>query len=219
MDTLLRATRTPLSQKPSNRYSQTIMPDQPTTHQQQKAANTKASLLGAAAEVVKVHGVANLTLERVAETAGVSKGGLLYHFASKQELVLGMLTNTLGRADVSLNTLADENGLVDGAFTKAYLDYVRTGQHDEVDSGAGVFAAAAVNDGDLAPAQDQFAEWQRRLINDDGVDPTAALLARIVGDGLWLIDLFGLAPPTQEQRDAVCELVERTAGIGAAHST
>ncbi len=191
------------------------MPDKPPSHQQQKAANTKASLLTAAAEVVKVHGVANLTLERVAETAGVSKGGLLYHFASKQDLVLGMLTNTLGRADEALNTLAAENGLTEGAFTKAYLDYVRSGQHNQVDSGAGVFAAAAINDGDLAPAQDQFAQWQKRLIEDDGLDPTSALLARVVGDGLWLIDLFGLAPPTAEQRDALCELVERTAGIGA----
>lgn len=190
------------------------MPDEQASHQQRKAANTKAALLTAAAEVVRVHGVANLTLERVAETAGVSKGGLLYHFASKQELVLAMLTNTLGQADDALNTLANENGLADGAFTKAYLDYVRSGQHDQVDSGAGVFAAAALNDGDLTPAQDQFARWQRRLIDDDGIDPTAALLARVVGDGLWLIDLFGLAPPTREQRDALCELVERTAGIG-----
>lgn len=191
------------------------MSDEPTSHQQRKAANTRATLLAAAAAVVRGHGVANLTLERVAETAGVSKGGLLYHFASKQELVLAMLTNTLGRADDALDTLANENGLTQGAFTKAYLDYVRSGLHDQVDSGAGVFAAAALNDGDLAPAQDQFAQWQRRLINDDGIDPTAALLARVVGDGLWLIDLFGLAPPTPEQRDALCELVERTAGIGA----
>ena len=191
------------------------MPEEPSSHQQKKAANTRAALLAAATDVVRVHGVANLTLERVAETAGVSKGGLLYHFASKQELVLGMLTNTLGRADAALNAMAIENSLTDGAFTKAYLDYVRTGQHDEVDSGAGVFAAAALNDGDLAPAQAQFAEWQSRLVDHDGIDPTAALLARVVGDGLWLIDLFGLAPPTAAQREALCELVEHTAGIGA----
>ena len=184
------------------------------SHQQQKSANTRAALLAAAADVVRVQGVSNLTLERVAETAGVSKGGLLYHFSSKQALVLAMLTDTLGRADNALNALADNNELDDGAFTKAYLDYVRTGQHDQVDSGAGVFAAAALNDGDLAPAQAQFAQWQQRLINDDGIDPTAALLARVVGDGLWLIDLFGLAPPTRSQREALCELVEQAAGIG-----
>lgn len=189
------------------------MPETELSHQQKKSANTRATLLAAAAEVVRQHGVSSLTLERVADTAGVSKGGLLYHFSSKRDLVLGLLTDTLGRADDSLNALANGNGLDDGAFTKAYLDYVRTGQHDEVDSGAGVFAAAAVNEGDLAPARAQFARWQDRLLDDDGIDSTAALLARVVGDGLWLIDLFGLAPPSPTQRDALCELVERTAGI------
>lgn len=189
------------------------MAEVPTSHQQQKAAKTRAALLAAAADVVRDHGVASLTLERVADTAGVSKGGLLYHFGSKHELVLGLLTNTLARADATLNELADRNHLDEGSFTKAYLDYVRSGQHDQVDAGAGVFAAAAMEDGDLSPAREQFQAWQTRLLNDDGIDPTAALLARVVGDGLWLIDLFALAPPSPEQREALCELVERTAGI------
>ena len=33
------------------------------------------------------------------------------------------------------------------------------------------------------------------------------LLARIVGDGLWLIDLFGLARPSAEDRAAVIDVV------------
>ena len=189
------------------------MPEAEPAPQQRKAAATRAALLAAAADVIRVHGVSNLTLERVAATAEISKGGLLYHFGSKRELVLGLLTDTLGRADDALTALTAQNGLSEGSFTKAYLDYVRTGQHNETDSGAGVFAAAAVNEGDLGPARDQFRAWQNRLVDADGVDPTAALLARVVGDGLWLIDLFGLAPPSPEQREALCSLVERTVGI------
>ncbi len=72
-----------------------------------------------------------------------------------------------------------------------------------------MFAAAALNDGDLAPAREMFATWQDRLINDDGLDETTALLARVVGDGLWLIDLFGLAPPSDLQRAALFRLIEQ----------
>ena len=32
--------------------------------------------------------------------------------------------------------------------------------------------------------------------------------ARVVGDGLWLIDLFDLAPPTAQQRGALIDMVE-----------
>ena len=165
------------------------------------------ALLDAAGEVVRREGVTNLTLDRVAAEAGVSKGGLLYHFGTKQELVVALLTHTLEAADADLEDLAANNERDQGAFAQAYLDFVQSGQHG---SGAatGVFAAAALDDGDLAPARDMFTKWQERLLHDDGLDETAALLARVVGDGLWLIDLFGLAPPTTEQRAKLLALVE-----------
>lgn len=175
--------------------------------QRAKAAATRHRLLDAAADVVRTEGVAGLTLERVADVAGVSKGGLLYHFASKQDLVVGLLSRTLTNADDTLHSLAAATNRPTGAFARAYLDYVTSGQHDEADAAAGIFAAAALEDGDLTPAQEQFARWQDRLLTDDGIDPTVALLARVVGDGLWLIDLFGLAPPSPEQRQGLAELV------------
>jgi len=175
--------------------------------QRAKSAKTKTKLLDAAAEVVRSDGVSNLTLDRVADTAGVSKGGLLYHYGTKQDLVAAMLERTLVRADERLDQLASSNERSSGAFAQAYLDYVRSGQQAELDSATDIFASAALDDGDLTPAQEQFATWQRRLLDDDGLDPTLALLARVVGDGLWLIDLFGLAPPSNDQRNDLIALV------------
>ncbi len=180
-------------------------PDTERDGRREKAARTRASLLAAADEVVRRDGVANLTLERVAAEAGVSKGGLLYHFSTKQELVVALLDDTLVRADDSLRelTASDEPG----AFARAYLEFVRSGEHRESGARQGIFASAALDEGELAPAQKQFAAWQERLVRDDGIDPTTALLARVVGDGLWLIDLFGLAPPSDDQRSALIDLV------------
>ncbi len=178
-----------------------------TMKQRAKSAKTRAALLDAAAKVVRSDGVSNLTLDRVAETAGVSKGGLLYHYGTKQDLVAAMLERTLVRADEQLDQLASSNERTSGSFAQAYLDYVRSGQPAGLDSATGIFASAALDDGDLTPAQEQFAAWQCRLLDDDGLDPTLALLARVVGDGLWLIDLFGLAPPSDDQRNDLIALV------------
>lgn len=175
--------------------------------QEERRAHTKAALLDAAADVVRSDGVTKLTLDRVAESAGVSKGGLLYHYPTKRALIAAALERTLQRSDERLEQLAARNQHSVGGFAKAYLDYVRTGEPDAVDSPTGIFASAALDDGDLAPARAQFERWQDRLL-DDGLDPAVALLARVVGDGLWLIDLFGLAPLTAEQRDAVITKVE-----------
>ena len=48
---------------------------------------SKQRLLKAAAEITALDGAANLTLDKVAERAGVSKGGLLYHYPNKQALL------------------------------------------------------------------------------------------------------------------------------------
>ena len=49
--------------------------------------DTRKRLLDAAAVVVRRDGAQALTLDAVAAEAGVSKGGLLYHFKTKRELL------------------------------------------------------------------------------------------------------------------------------------
>lgn len=179
----------------------------PNVPQQARAAKTRSKLLDAAATVVRRDGIQAMTLARVAEEAGVSKGGLLHHFASKEELVSGLLDQTLADAATGLDQLTD--GVERGAFARAYLEYVRRPDEHQADSATAVFAAAAAGDGELGPAGDIFEAWQERLMYEDGLDPALGLLARIVGDGLWLIDLFGLARPSAEDRARVIDLVAR----------
>src|SRR3954447_22045743 len=54
-------------------------------------ARTRDRLLDAAATVVHRDGAQALTLDAVAKEAEVSKGGLLYHFKSKNDLVNAMV--------------------------------------------------------------------------------------------------------------------------------
>lgn len=183
------------------------MSESPPGVQAAKSERTRRSILDSATDVAKREGVGNITLGRVAENAGISKGGLLHHFGSKQALIVALLTDTLEQADADLNDLAQANKRTSGAFTQAYLDFVRTGQHTN-GTATGVFAAAALEDGDLGPARTMFNQWQKRLVNSDGVDQDTAILARVIGDGLWLIDLFDLAPPSPAQRERLFRIVE-----------
>jgi len=56
-----------------------------------KAQKTRRGVLDAAERLVDRHGAARLTLAGVAWEAGVSKGGLLYHFGTRDELIAAML--------------------------------------------------------------------------------------------------------------------------------
>ncbi|PJF24919.1 MAG: TetR family transcriptional regulator, partial [Phototrophicales bacterium] len=61
----------------------------------EEKGSKRAQLLNAASQIVLEKGAAHLTLEAVAALAGVSKGGLLYHFPSKEALIKGMLEQYL----------------------------------------------------------------------------------------------------------------------------
>ena len=48
-------------------------------------------ILDAAEQLVATQGASNLTLDAVAQAAGVSKGGLLYHYPNKEALLAAMI--------------------------------------------------------------------------------------------------------------------------------
>ncbi|SWD32702.1 transcriptional regulator [Klebsiella pneumoniae] len=74
-----------------------------------KHANKKKNILIAASEIVKEEGVVKLTLEAVAQRAGVSKGGLLYHFPSKEALIKGMVEDWTNNYFECINTLVNND--------------------------------------------------------------------------------------------------------------
>ncbi|HEX7394670.1 MAG TPA: helix-turn-helix domain-containing protein, partial [Anaerolineaceae bacterium] len=64
--------------------------------------STKKNILKAANKVILDKGADALTLEAVALEAGISKGGLLYHFPSKKQLIQGMIESMIARVDSTL---------------------------------------------------------------------------------------------------------------------
>jgi AcrR family transcriptional regulator len=68
-------------------------------------------ILAASVHVALREGVSSMTLEAVAREAGVSKGGLLYHFASKDELIAAMLQHHAARIQKTIESriAADPN--------------------------------------------------------------------------------------------------------------
>ncbi|NKY60743.1 TetR/AcrR family transcriptional regulator [Nocardia flavorosea] len=75
-------------------------------------AKTHAALLDATIRCLVDHGYAGTTTQRIQEEAGVSRGALLHHFASKSELLVAAIHHI---ADRRLAVLGDHvAGLGDG---------------------------------------------------------------------------------------------------------
>ncbi len=152
-------------------------------------------ILDAAQERLLAGGPAALVLDAVAADAGISKGGLLYHFPSKEALVAGLLERMLEGFEQRLDTLCQADGRGQGAYTRAYLSTTVTDEGKPADDSAplmaGILATLGRDSAHLGRLRAHFARWHERLASD-GIDPTAATIVRLAADGLWLSALLGL---------------------------
>jgi AcrR family transcriptional regulator len=141
----------------------------------------RAKVLHAFAALLVENGERAATIEAVAERAGVSKGGLLYHFGSRDALVDGLMEHLreLTDADVeamraapagAVDYLLRTSTVVDSEFELVYLAVTRLAQ------GAYPHARAA-----LDAAHDA---WTRTVLDEVG-DPVVARAVVLISDGLY----------------------------------
>ena len=163
------------------------------------SAGTRGRLLDAAIAVIRTKGAQALTLEAVAAEAGVSKGGLLYHFKSKRDLLDGLVARWLDEWQEEIERAAPERG-----FEAAYVQASHLGEAGEPERAAefGLIAALIAEPDALEVVRERYAAWQARL-EHDAEDPVEATVVRLAADGLWLADLLGFAPPTGALREQV----------------
>jgi AcrR family transcriptional regulator len=158
--------------------------------------------------VVRRDGARALTLDAVAAEAGVSKGGLLYHFATKEALVDALVDDWLERWEADIEAEAAGRG-----WTRAYARAVGAGaaSAEERATDIALLVAAVGRPESLDAARRRYAEWQKRVAADAS-DPVDATIVRLAADGLWIADLLGLGPPKGRLRRSVLARLDELGG-------
>lgn len=161
----------------------------------------RTRILEAADEVARKRGVANLTLDLVAEQANISKGGLLYHFTTKEALLRGMIDRALDRYRECLKAEVDRQGSEYHAYLKASL--IARKDSDEGSECSRALFAAAANFPDMPErAHVDVREHFDLLRADPDRFANAAILSLAI-NGLHFLELLNLAPFTPEERETV----------------
>lgn len=135
-------------------------------------------LLDAAEDLLCDQGSAALTLAAVADRAGVSKGGLLYHFNSKEALIKGMVERLIGEFDELLATQPGET------YTERYVGATLTAVREGRLRRWAVVTSASGNIYLLAPLREAMARWHREGLADEP-DPVASQIVRLACEGIW----------------------------------
>lgn len=165
---------------------------------------TRRGLLDAARRVLRTHG-ATLSLDAVAREAGVSKGGLLHHYPTKDHLLVALAHALIDQFHEHLKAAhAHEiatNGAAPGAWLRAYIR-VNFARDEDAEALTPALAPLAA----LPEMLGSFQEAQAFLIREaeaDGLPPERAHAVRLACDGLWASRTSGLPELTDDRRAAL----------------
>jgi AcrR family transcriptional regulator len=175
--------------------------------------SSREAMLDAAEAVVVGHGAVRLTLDAVARQAKVSKGGVMYHFPSKEALLQALVTRAIERSHAARQKLQPASP-APGQVLRAY---VRASVGDPLGNdrvSAALLSVVASDPKLMAPVREFF---RKRLpaIGKDVPFERAALI-HLATEGLWLMDLFKLSPFTRAQRATIVRRLSALAADGGA---
>lgn len=149
----------------------------------------RRNLLDCAAKLAADQGVSALSIQAVADAAGVTKGGLFHHFASKHALLEAVMMDLLSALDAEIDAFLSQDCEAYGCFTRAYVNAAFADR--DRDSGK-QWAAIAVSMIGEPSLRRMWSGWledriTRHLHTDDGPELEAV---RLAADGIWLADLL-----------------------------
>lgn len=170
--------------------------------------DTRQAILDAAEATAAEIGVRNLTLDEIARRAGLSKGGIFYHFGDKETLIAAMVDRFTRRFDAAWSGTIAADPEPRGRKTRAYVE-TSLGHGPNVgeafDHACGSLTAAISNLPEkLETVREQSARSQA-AVEADGLDPIFATILRLATDGMWLAESFNLARYDPALRAAVVE--------------
>ena len=175
----------------------------PRTHDPKLEAIRKEALVRAGYAAVVEKGLEGLTIETTAQRAGSSKGGALYYFPKKEDLMIGILEWVLSQVEKNLDEavaaqtnprakLAAELKLLfhsaelNRKFYSVFLDYLSTGSRNETFNKLLVQFYRNCHERDRKIIEDGIQQRQFRDLNPDD----AANLLRAIVDGFCIQGLM-----------------------------
>ncbi len=142
----------------------------------------RRALLEAAVALAEEQGLGGITVQAVADRAGVTKGGLFHHFTNKQVLIDAVFDFMLEQMEESLDRLIAEDEGGHGCFTRAYV--VSTFECCSQALSGQALTISMVTDPAL---RRRWGQWiNERLIRHADTDSDPRLrVVRLAADGYW----------------------------------
>jgi len=178
-----------------------------------KSPTLKKDLTHVAEQITLRQGARALTLDAVARKAGLSKGGVLYYFRSKDDLIKAMIDDLDDEFEANIERFMAEDPVLRDRYTRAYVKAVflwRGRKPCEVAGIAAGLMVATANCPDLlVPHRRRSAAWQAQ-VERDGLDPELATVIAWATEGWLFLQMFGHIPRRAKQERILKQLLALT---------
>jgi AcrR family transcriptional regulator len=174
---------------------------------------TRRALLDAAGIAIRTRGI-SASLDDIAKTAGVSKGGLLYHFATKDALVRALAQDLLDAFRADVLAALDPADPAPGRLTRAYVRASLDTSFDEVAVRETIaLIAQLISIPEIAGLARADAERWERDLHADGLPDHVVTLVIAAADGASTAPLWGAGIDVAAARKLEQQLLALTRDI------
>ncbi|MFD4986781.1 TetR/AcrR family transcriptional regulator [Streptomyces sp. NPDC058374] len=173
----------------------------------------RTQILDAAARLVQREGVKSVTFESVAAESGLTKGGLLYHFATREELVRAIHQHLADRWEADMAAAAGKPA-AEATAAERLAAYARVTTQSATRAEL-LFMLEGSTTPEHAASWDAVLErWAPPAAGS--ADPVALdrFVARLAADGLWLYESLTGERLDPGLRRAVAERIAGEAADG-----
>jgi len=170
--------------------------------------SNRGKILEAAIRVIDRDGVTAVTFDSVASEAGVTRGGMMYHFKSRDALIQAINQHLADQWEANL--LANAGKPVE--HTSAHERYVAFARNSTrlATRAELLFCLEGAKNPELTPPWDRILDTWAAPAPDD-IDDAQALsrfIARLAADGLWVYESLSNKPMPEAVRLRVAEKIK-----------
>ena len=164
-------------------------------------SDARARIIAAAEALALERGPGNISIEAVAARAGLSKGGVLYHFPAKADLLAALVSRHIEARQAVVERSLAGLGPQANALAEALVEAHRQDVACPAPPATGLLAAVAENPGFLDPLRAHHHETLTRL-RRSSADPDLATVVFLAIEGMQALHLFGFDLLGREAEDA-----------------
>ncbi|MGH6859266.1 MAG: TetR/AcrR family transcriptional regulator, partial [Phyllobacterium sp.] len=160
-------------------------------------------ILNAAESVVVRDGAAHLTLDAVAEQAGISKASVIYDYKSKQALIQAVIERRVTQDKAFIQELTDSLGDMPSAIIRGRVMASANPPLDDARAVAVNLCSALAQDAQLRSGIQKEQATIIAQILETSASPRGALLAYLALEGLKILEYLDLHSWPEKERSHI----------------